>query len=348
MQSTLLGRTGLEVGRIALGTMNFGGRTDEATALSILDRAVERGVSLIDTANVYGHEAGDFMSGRGRSEEIIGRWLQSRRRDDVVIATKMFFPMSEAQGSIGSSRRNIVRECERSLRRLGVDTIDLYQVHHPSNDIPIDETLGALDDLVRAGKVRYVGSSSFAAWQLTESLWASDVRRLVRFVTEQPVYNLLDRRIERELAPMAETYDIALLTWSPLAGGVIGDAYSPDADAPAGSRHEAFWAGRHRKLTRAVFEVVAAVRDLAAERGMSTAAFGHAWVSGRPEPTCVLLGPRTIEHLEQALDACELSLDTEAIAAIDELVAPGGHVFAQYGSDGLAWHPWGPHRRAWR
>lgn len=348
MRTTHLGRTGLEVGRIALGTMNFGGRTDEATAFAILDRAVERGVSLIDTANVYGHEPGDFTTGRGRSEEILGRWLRSRGRDGVVIATKMFFPMREAPGSIGSSRRNIVRECEGSLRRLGVDTIDLYQVHHPSNDIPIDETLGALDDLVRAGKVRYVGSSSFAAWQLTESLWASDVRRLVRFVTEQPVYNLLDRRIERELAPMAETYDIALLTWSPLAGGVIGDAYSPDADAPAGSRHEAFWAGRHHKLTPGVFEVVATVRRLAAERGISTAAFGHAWVAARPEPSCILLGPRTVEHLEQALDACEVEIDADAVTAIDELVPPGQHVYPQYGFDGLAWYRWGPHRRRWR
>lgn len=220
IEQASLGRTGMSVSRVALGTMNFGGRTPARDATRILDRAFERGVTFVDTADVYGHEPEDFTVGRGRSEEIVGAWLAGRR-DEVVLATKLFFPMHERPGGLGPSRANVIRACEASLRRLGTDWIDLYQLHHPSNDVPIDETLRALDDLVGAGKVRYVGTSSFAAWQLVESLWVSSDRRLVPVSSEQPVYNLLDRRVERELIPMATTYGLGLLTWSPLAGGVL-------------------------------------------------------------------------------------------------------------------------------
>ncbi len=342
-----LGRTGLEVGRVGLGTMNFGGRCDADDAFRILDRAVERGVTLIDTANVYGHEPRNFSEGRGRSEEIIGRWLADRGHRHLVVATKAYFPMHEGPGAMGAGRRNIVRECEASLRRLGVEAIDLYQLHHPSNDIPIDETLAALDDLVRAGKILHVGTSSFAAWQLVESLWASDARRTVRFVTEQPVYNLLDRRIERELAPMAATYDIALLTWSPLAGGALTDTYRRGRRAPARSRFATMWRGHDQTLTDAVHDVIEALRRLASEREMSVAALAHAWVASRAEVTCMLVGPRSVAHLDEALDAASLALDAATLAALDELAPPGRCVLPQYGHDGMAWVPWGPHRRRW-
>jgi aryl-alcohol dehydrogenase-like predicted oxidoreductase len=345
---TTLGRTGLEVGRVGLGTMNFGGRCDGDEAFRILDRAVERGVTLIDTANVYGHDPADFMVGRGRSEEIIGRWLADRAHRHLVIATKVYFPMHEGPGALGLSRRNIVRECEGSLRRLGVDAIDLFQLHHPSNDIPIDETLGALDDLVRAGKVLHVGTSSFAAWQLVESLWASDARRTVRFVTEQPVYNLLDRRIERELGPMARTYDIALLTWSPLAGGALTDAYRRGQPAPPGSRFATLWRGHDRNLTPPVHRAVGRVRAIATGLGVSAAALAHAWVASRPEPTCVLVGPRTVAHLDEALDGVAIELDSATLEALDMVAPPGRCILPQHGHDGMAWVTWGPHRRRWR
>ena len=340
MNTVLLGRTGLPVGRIGLGTMNFGGRCDEETAQAILNTAVDHGVTLIDTANVYGHDPDDFEHGRGRSEEIIGRWLRGSRRDDLVIATKMFFPMRAGDGAIGSMRRNIVQECEASLRRLGVDTIDLYQLHHPSNIVPIDETLATLDDLVRAGKVHHVGSSSFAAWQIVEALWAADVRHRVRLVSEQPVYNILDRRIKRELAPMVATSDIALLTWSPLAGGALTEVYQRDVDAPEDSRFDSLWAGHDRTLTPPVFDAIEQLRRLAWEHGLATATFAQAWVLQREEPTCVLIGPRTVEHLEAALAAAEVSLDQAAVEAIDSIVPPGGVVLPQYGPDGFTWHSW--------
>jgi len=348
VKTVLLGRSGLPVGRIALGTMNFGGRCDETTARAILNTAVERGITMIDTANVYGHEPTDFEQGRGRSEEIIGRWLRDFSRDELVIATKMFFPMRSGDGAMGSMRRNIVRECEASLRRLGVETIDLYQLHHPSNFVPIDETLAALDDLIRAGKVHHVGSSSFAAWQIVEALWVSDARKLVRPVSEQPVYNLLDRRIERELAPMATTYDIALLTWSPLAGGALSDVYQRDAVAPGGSRYKTLWAGRDQALTPSVFDVIDAIRRLARDHGLDIASFATAWVLQRPEPTCVLIGPRTVEHLNTALAAADASLDQGAIEEVDLIVPPGAVVLPQYGPDGFTWHSWGPHHHRWR
>ena len=342
-----LGRTGQSVSRVCLGTMNFGGRTGPDEARLILDRAADCGVTFIDTANVYGHDPADFGVGRGRSEEIIGAWLASRR-DDVVVATKVYFPMHDRPGALGSSRQNVIRECEASLRRLRTDFIDLYQLHHPSNDVPVDETLRALDDLVTAGKVRYVGTSSFAAWQIVESLWVSSDRRLVRVVSEQPVYNLLDRRVERELVPMALTYGVGVLTWSPLAGGVLAGRYERDAAPAPGSRHETFWAGRHEALSNDVFDVLARLGAVAADIGVELHQLAHAWVLHQPGITTMIVGPRTVEHLEAALAAASISLTPDVLDAIDDIVSPGRAILAQYGHDGLAWNAWGPHRYAWR
>lgn len=212
MKYRQLGRTGVKVSPLCLGTMNFGGRTTEQETTTILDRAIEAGINFVDTANVYGHEPTDFTTGRGRSEEIIGRALQKNgKRSRMILATKAHFPMGDDPNAQGNSRRHIIEQCEASLRRLQTDVIDLYQLHHPTNDVPIDETLHALDDLIRTGKVRYIGTSSFAAWQLVESLWISKELGCNRFVCEQPVYNLLDRRAERELIPMAQTYGLVHL-----------------------------------------------------------------------------------------------------------------------------------------
>ena len=342
-----LGRTGLTVSRVCLGAMNFGGRTPRDEALRILDRAFDRGVNFVDTANVYGHDPADFAVGRGRSEEIVGSWLAGRR-DDVVVATKVYFPMDERPGALGSGRQNVIRECEASLRRLGTEFIDLYQLHHPSNDVPLDETLRALDDLVTAGKVRYVGTSSFAAWQIVESLWVSSDRRLVRVSSEQPVYNLLDRRIERELTPMALTHGLGLLTWSPLAGGVLARRYERAALPPPGSRHETFWAGRQAALDDNVFDVLDRLVEVATRLGVELHELAHAWVLRQPAITSVIVGPRTLSHLETALAAASVDLSSDALAAIDAIVPPGRATLPQYGYDGLAWTMWGPHRHAWR
>ena len=342
-----LGRTGLGVSRICLGTMNFGGRTERDEARRILDRALEAGVTFLDTANVYGHEPDDFGVGRGRSEEIVGEWL-THRRDEVVVATKVFFPMNDGPGAIGATRRNVIRECDASLRRLRTDFIDLYQLHHPSNDVPIDETLRALDDLVTAGKVRYVGTSSFAAWQILESLWVSSDRHLVPVSSEQPVYNLLDRRSERELIPMALSYGLGLLTWSPLAGGVLAGRYERSAVPPSGSRHETFWAGRHDTLTHDVFDTVDRLAEIAASAGLELHQLAHAWVLSRREITSMIVGPRVVGHLEAALAVAAIELSRDVLDAIDLVVAPGRATLPQYGHDGLAWVPWGPHRHAWR
>ena len=347
IEQVSLGRTGLSVSRVCLGTMNFGGRTDSDEAMRILDLAVERGVTFLDTANVYGHEPADFSVGRGRSEEIIGTWL-ARRRNDVVVATKLYFPMHDAPGALGPSRQNVIRECESSLRRLRTDFIDLYQLHHPSNDVPVDETLRALDDLVTAGKVRYVGTSSFAAWQIVESLWVSSDRHLVRMSSEQPVYNLLDRRIERELIPMAITHGLGLLTWSPLAGGALAGRYERNAAPAAGSRHEAFWAGRHAAMTEDVFDALDGLAEIATAAGLELHELAHAWVLGQRDITSMIVGPRTVEQLDAALTAASISLHVDVLDAIDGIVPPGRATLPQYGHDGLAWTTWGPHRHAWR
>lgn len=347
IEQVSLGRTGLSVSRLCLGTMNFGGRTHQDDAVRILDRAFECGVTFIDTANVYGHEPADFGVGRGRSEEIIGSWLAGRR-DDVVVGTKVHFPMRDGVGALGSSRRNVIRECEASLRRLRTDFIDLYQLHHPSNDVPIDETLRALDDLVTAGKVRYVGTSSFAAWQILESLWVSSDRHLVSMSSEQPVYNLLDRRIERELMPMALTYGLGLLTWSPLAGGVLAGRYERGARPPPGSRHETFWGGRHEAITDEVFDVLDELTEAAGSAGIELHQLAHAWLLSQHAITSVIVGPRTLDQLDAALAAASVSLPSDVLDAVDEIVPPGRATLPQYGHDGLAWTTWGPHRYAWR
>src|SRR5436305_7775072 len=208
-----LGRTGVQVSLLCLGAMNFGDPTPEDESLRIVDAALDGGINFVDTANVYND---------GESERIVGRALRENgRRDEVVLATKVHGEMGEGPNDRGSSRYHIMKACEDSLRRLQTDHIDLYQIHRPSLTIPQDETLRALDDLVRAGKVRYIGCSTFPAWMVMESLMVSAEQRLARYVTEQPPYNLLDRRIENELVPLCQKYGLGLLPWSPLVGGIL-------------------------------------------------------------------------------------------------------------------------------
>lgn len=341
-----LGRTGVRVSPLCLGTMNFGGRASEADSSAMIDHALDAGINFMDTANVYGHDPQNFSVGRGRSEEIIGRALKkSARRSQIVLATKAYFPMSDDHNAQGSSRRHIMQACEDSLRRLQTDVIDLYQMHHPSNDIPVDETLRALDDLVRQGKVRYIGTSSFAAWQMIESLWVAKEYGLNRFVCEQPVYNLLDRRLEREFIPMAQTYGIAIIPWSPLAGGLLAGKYERGKGLPKDSRYEAFWTGA--KVEEAAFDVIDVVKSLADEKGCTPSQLALAWTMQQPGITSPIIGPRTLAQLEDNLGALDVALTEDDLKRLDAAAPPGRMTFPFYGHDGFAWIPWGPHRYRW-
>jgi len=344
MEYRQLGRTGVKVSPLCLGTMNFGGRTGEGEAAAILDRAIDAGINFIDTANVYGHDPADFQVGRGRSEEIIGRALKANsKRSRMALATKAHFAMGDDPNAQGNSRRHIMEQCEASLRRLQTDVIDLYQLHHPTNDVPIDETLRALDDLIRAGKVRYIGTSSFSAWQIMESLWVSKELGCNRFVCEQPVYNLLDRRVERELIPMARTYGLAVIPWSPTAGGLLTGTYRRGQAAPPDSRYDAFWRVPEY-LTDGVFDVLDVVEALAKEKGCTPAQIALRWCLDQPGVTSPIIGPRTVGQLENSLAALEITLSDDDQKRLDTVAPPGGMTVPFYGSDGFAWTTWGPHR----
>jgi aryl-alcohol dehydrogenase-like predicted oxidoreductase len=343
-----LGRTGVRVGALALGCMNVGGRTDPQTSMEMIHRALDAGNNLVDTADVYGHDPAEFRVGRGRSEEIVGRALRGRR-DAVVLATKAHFPMSDDVNDQGNSRRHLIASVEASLRRLGTDRIDLFQLHHPSNDVPIDEPLRALDDLIRAGKVCYAGLSSFAAWQIVESLWAAKELGLHRVVSEQPAYNLLDRRAERELLPMARTYGLAVLAWSPIAGGFLTGRYRRGEPPPPGSRFAEFWDGdtARRHLVDAAYTVAETVAALAAARGATPAQVALAWCLRQPGVTAPIIGPRTPDQLTELLGALDVELTSDDLARLDRVAPPGRATVPYYGHDGMAWVPWGPHEQRW-
>jgi aryl-alcohol dehydrogenase-like predicted oxidoreductase len=350
MKYVSLGRTGVKVSQLCLGCMNFGGRVEEATAVQIMERALDAGINFIDTANVYGHEPTDYHIGRGRSEEIIGRMLQaSGKRAEVVLATKVHYPVSTDPNAFGNSRRHIIEQCHTSLRRLKTDYIDLYQLHSADSSIPIDESLRALDDLIRAGKVRYIGTSGFAAWQLLESLWVAKEYGLNRFVCEQPPYNLLDRRIERDLVPMALTYGFALINWSPLAGGFLSGKYRSDQPAPEDSRFGEFWRGfgeEHYQST--VFEILRLVEAIAVAKEASLAQVALAWSMQQPGITSPIIGPRSLKQLEDCLGAVEVILTEDDLASIDKIAKPGRATVSYYGdNEQTHWASWQPSKYRW-
>lgn len=332
MEYRPLGRTGVQVSSLCLGCMMFGGRTGPDESATIIERALDAGINFLDTANVYS---------RGRSEEVTGEALKrTGKRQQLVLATKVHGRMAEDDpNAAGNSRRHIIEQCEASLRRLGTDYIDLYQIHRPQPDIPIDETLRALDDLVRAGKVRYTGTTTYAAWQLVESLWVSKELGLNRFVTEQPPYNLLDRRIERELLPMAQTYGFGLIPWSPLGGGLLTGKYSRGEPPPSDSRFGASGrtAAQQRRLNDRVFDVTDALGSLAKEKGTTLSRLALAWCVQQPGITSPIIGPRTLKQLEDNLGALDVALTAEDRARIDEIVPPGGMVSPFYEAE------FGPH-----
>jgi aryl-alcohol dehydrogenase-like predicted oxidoreductase len=319
-----LGSTGVSVSPLCLGAMMFGawGNTDHEDSIRIIHRALDAGVNFIDTADVYS---------RGESEEIVGKALADGRRDAVVLATKVHGRMHDSDpNQFGNSRRWIMREVENSLRRLKTDWIDLYQIHRPELDTDIDETLGALSDLVHAGKVRYVGSSTFPAHQIVEAQWVAERRSRERFVCEQPPYSMLIRRVEADVLPVCERYGMGVIPWSPLAGGWLSGRYRRGGDSPGDSRraqmipsrYDMSIPGNHAKL-----EAAQAFGELAEEAGMTLIEMALAFVTSHPAVTAAIIGPRTMEQLDSQLPALERdTLDGELLDRIDEIVAPGTNV----------------------
>lgn len=323
MEYRSLGRTGAQVSALCLGCMNFGWGTEEKESGEIIHRALDLGLNFLDTADVYG---------KGASEEITGRAIKGRR-GEVFLATKGFNRMGDGPNDWGASRLHVMRAVEDSLRRLGVDHIDLYQMHRPQSSVPIDETLRALDDLIRAGKIRYIGTSTYGAWQLVESFWQSEKLGLNRFVCEQPPYNLLDRRIERELLPVAKLYGVGVIPWSPLAGGMLSGKYKRGEGGPEGSRYQSGKFRNGEQVPEPAWKVIEGVREMAEEKGVAMDALALAWVLSRPGVTSPIIGPRTREQFEANLKALEVEITDEDSRRLDELIKPGTHVAEYYQSD---------------
>ncbi|HEY3332399.1 MAG TPA: aldo/keto reductase [Capsulimonadaceae bacterium] len=316
-----LGRTGVQVSSLCLGCMNFGDDADSDLSISIMDRAIDSGINFFDTADIYS---------RGGSETIVGKALaRDGKRDRVFLATKGFNKMDDSDpNSMGSHRYHLVKACEDSLRRLQTDHIDLYQMHRPKPDIPIDETLRALDDLIHAGKIRYIGASTFAAWQIVESLWASKELHLNRFVCEQPPYNLLDRRIERELLPACRTYELGVIPWAPIGGGLLSGKYRLGLERPAGSRYEK-GALQNRDNDRAL-EAIEKYIPFCDGRGVAPAQFALAWVMAQPGVTSPIIGPKSMDQLEDYVAALSITVTDDDRKAIDAIFPPGDYLSNYY------------------
>jgi len=311
-----LGRTGLVVSRLCLGTVNFGGRIDGPEAHRLLDHALERGINVVDTANIYG-----WRVRKGWTEEVVGRWLRGgSRRDEVVLATKVGHPMSGSPNDRGLSARNIVASCEASLRRLGTDWIDLYQLHHVDRGVTWDEVWEAMETLVRQGKIRYVGSSNAAGWDLAAAQEAAARRGLLGLASEQCLYNLVTRHPELEVLPAAAAYGIGVLVWSPLHGGLLGGALRKHAEGTAVKSAQ----GRAAAALERHRAAVAEYERFCADSGRSPAEVGLAWVLARPGVTAVVIGPRTAAHIDDALRALEKPLSDAEAEHLDKLFPPIG------------------------
>ena len=332
MEYRSLGRTGVKVSKLCLGCLTFGAATEPEDSYDMVDRAIDAGINFLDTANQYS---------LGKSEEVTGEALRRNgKRDRIVLATKVYRVMSdEDPNAAGASRRHIIEQCEASLKRLQTDYIDLYQIHRPSVDVPIDETLRALDDLITSGKVRYIGSTTFPAWKLVESLWASKDLGLNRFVSEQPPYNLLDRRVEREVIPMAQTYGFGIIPWSPIAGGLLTGKYRKNIMPEQGRYND--MTGKpwlQSTFTPEALDVVEQLMPLAEAKGCSLTRFALAWVMNSPAVTSPIIGPRTIQQLEDNLGAINITFSDDELAQVDEIVPPGGMVSPFYRDEGFGSH----------
>ena len=322
MQHVRLGRTGLKVSRLCLGTMTFGLQCDETTSRAILDAAAESGITFLDTADVY--PLGGNLDTVGRTEEIIGRWLQGRR-DEFVIATKCANKVGPAPWQQGASRQHILWAIDASLKRLGTDYVDLYQIHHYDSTTPIEETLEALDVVVRNGKARYVGCSNFQAWRVARALGKSEVRGLCKFAAVQPRYNLLFRQIERELLPLCAEEGLGVLPYNPLAGGLLSGKHDRSRPPPEGTRftigtaasmyQERYWHERE-------FDSVSALTEIAKGSGVPLVTLAVAWVLANPAVTSPIIGASRPEQLAATVAATDFVLDPDLKQRLDELTYP--------------------------
>ena len=314
MNYRTLGRTGIQVSPYCLGTMMFGaiGNPDHDDSIRIIHQALDAGINFVDTADMYSH---------GESEEIVGKALKGRR-DDVVLATKVWGPMGNDPNQRGNSRRWIITEVENSLRRLQTDHIDLYQVHRPDPTVDVEETLSALTDLVRSGKVRTIGSSSFPASDIVEAQWAAERRGLERFRTEQPTYSILNRSIEREILPVTERYGMGTLVWSPLAQGMLTGRFRKGQQTDT---HRTGYGFKHYRDERRL-DVVEQLIPLAEQAGMKLTHLAMAFAIAHPGVTSAIIGPRTMEQLDDLLAGADITLDDKILNEIDAIVAPGTDV----------------------
>jgi aryl-alcohol dehydrogenase-like predicted oxidoreductase len=318
MEHTRLGRTGLQVSRLCLGTMTFGLQCDEPASVTILDRAAEGGIDFIDTSDAY--PLGGDLATRGVTEEILGRWLQGKR-DRFIVATKCFAPTGPAPFDAGNSRKHILSAVDASLRRLQTDYIDLYQLHGYDPATPIDETLSALDDLVRQGKVRYVGCSNFLTYQLVRAVGRSETLRLARFDSVQPRYNLLFRQIEREMLPFCGEEGVGVIPYNPIAGGLLSGKHSRTAPPPEGSRFTLGTAAKNyqdRYWHDREFDTVEVLRELAEKAGVSLVTLSVAWVLANKAVTAPIIGASRPEQLDASLAAVQFSLDDDLKRQLDE------------------------------
>jgi 1-deoxyxylulose-5-phosphate synthase len=319
MSTTTLGATGLKVSRLCLGTMTFGLQTDEPTSHAILDVAAEAGVNFLDTADVY--PVGGGLATAGRTEEIVGRWLRGKR-SRFILATKAVGKVGPSEWDQGASRKHLLDAIDASLRRLGTDYVDLYQLHSDDRSTPLDETLEALDSIVRSGKARYVGVSNFLAYRLARALGKADARRLVRFVSVQPRYNLLFREIERELLPLAQEEGLAVIPYNPLAGGFLTGKHRRDTGPTPGTRftlgnvaeryQDRYWHER-------AFATVEALRAVVAQADLSLTRAALGWVLAKPAITAPIIGASRPEQLQESLKALAERLDPALEQRLDEL-----------------------------
>ena len=313
MEYRRLGSSGLKVSAVGLGTNNFGGRMDPQASARVVHQAIDLGINCVDTANSYGN---------GLSEEYIGRAIKGKR-DDVILATKVYSPVSDGPNSRGASRLSVMREVEDSLRRLDTDFIDLYQVHFHDVDTPIEETLRAMDDLVHQGKVRYIGCSNFDGWQVCEAIWTSRSLHLEPFVSVQPHYSMLVRDVERELIPFCKAYNIGVLPYFPLASGFLTGKYRRGEAPPQGTRLAGNERAAERTLTDANFDVLEGLEEFAAERGHSMLELAFAWLLANPTVSSVIAGATKTEQLEANAKAADWHLTAEDMAEVDRILGNG-------------------------
>jgi aryl-alcohol dehydrogenase-like predicted oxidoreductase len=331
MQYRRLGRSGLMVSPVTLGTMNFGGPTDDATAFRMIDSALDRGINVLDCANVYRE---------GKSEAVLGRALANNgRRQEVLLTSKAYLPTGKRPNTSGNSRHNLINSCRESLKRLQTDTIDIFFLHRTDWNIPQEETLSALDYMVNQGYIRYVACSTHPAWRTVEALHIADRQGYPKFICEQPPYSLLDRRIENEMVPMCQAYDLGLMTWSPLAQGVLAGRYQVAGGFPEGSRaaQKSIYAER---VNDQGIHIAQQVNERARAYGLMPTALAVAWILHQPAITSVIIGPRTPDHLEDLLSAADIRLTPDDLVWFDALVPPGTYVSDHFNTAG--WQPDAP------